>query len=207
MYIKSSHERIINTCLLVLAFIFSASLNATHSKLLTLFNKAINFFIDADIPSLKIMTKVLNFLGTPVLSWLYVLIIWFLLWGFKHKIFATWCVFTMLIGQVLFYSLQAVILPSNTHFLFTFLTMLFIVAIATTGLTNSDIIKISVKWGCFVFAVILILLRIKNSFDIASSSVITILLAASWAQLSEIIYLTVFDRLQNLTPFHHSDFN
>ncbi|WP_137597102.1 hypothetical protein [Paucilactobacillus kaifaensis] len=221
MYIVNDRDRILNVTITVLLFIVICSLITTNSPILMTFDVLIQDFVLGLSFNHPILNHILSFLGHPAITWLYIFIMWFLLWGFKHKLISFWLVCTYVTGEVLFLILRKLVsraLPTGhsktltissfpNHHVFSLTLVFMLIYICAVPFVKhrwrSWLIIIALWLIIFLLAIARIQLRDSYPFDAIGS----ILLAYSWVEIWELIYLNFFGKLTTTRLFRHSDYN
>lgn len=221
MYIVNDRDRILNIATTALLFIVIFSLIVTNSPIMMTFDALISDFILGLSFNHPILNQLLSFLGNPAMTGFYTFILWFLLWGFKHKLIAFWAICTYITGEILFLIIKKIVsreLPKShpenlstgsfpSHYVFSMtLVFMFIYVCALPFIKKRwhAWIITTVMWlVIFLLAIARIQMHANYSFD----TVAGVLLAYSWVEIWELIYLKFFHNLTNTRIFRHSDFN
>ncbi|MFD0898411.1 hypothetical protein [Loigolactobacillus binensis] len=220
MYITHNKERKLNFILALLAFIIITSLIDFNSAVLISLNSWVQTALNLSL-NFSPLNQVFYVLSSPLLCALYALFLWFFLWGFKHKLIATWVLFTYFSGELMALLVRtfihqtqlvavsptnlAVYFPSKR--LFAVLLIDFCIYTAVLPLLKDKNYRRNTQLGVWLFTILAILtnvqLHIATPLDIFGS----LLLAYGWLQLCKEQYLLQFRRLQGYKLFRNSDYN
>lgn len=159
------------------------------------------------------LNHTITFILAHLLLNLYAVLLWFILWGFKHKLIALWALVTyfgtsllgLLINQLLLIVTDNTTAPIDL----TFLKLVVLMAcIYICVLPNTSRFV-----GYLTIILLLILFSLRTLAGIQLHTValinvgISILCGYVGIQLFEYIYLHWFNKLQLIRAFRHSDFN
>lgn len=221
MYITNDHDRGLNSLMTALLFIFLLSLIVINSPILMTFDILLQDFILGLSFNHSVFNHLLSWLSNPVMVGIYILLIWFLLWGFKHKLIAFWLVCTSLTGEIIFLLIRRVTarpLPTgheqgltagsfpNQHvFSITMVAMLLYICVVPFIRTRWRVWLTTIGLWLVTCLVIIGQIQLQNSYPF--DAIASVLLAYSWVEIWEIIYLKAFKRLTQTRIFNHSDFN
>lgn len=221
MYIVNDRDRILNITITVLLFIVIFSLITTNSPILMTFDVLIQDFVLGLSFNHPILNHLLSFFGHPVVTGLYIFSMWFLLWGFKHKLIAFWLVCTYITGETVFLAVHKLAarglptghpkaltgssFPSHQVFSLTLVGMLFYICVVPfiKQRWRGWLTTITLWLIIFLLAIARVQLRDSYPFDTIAS----ILLAYSWVEIWELVYLKFFRNLTTTRVFRHSDYN
>lgn len=161
---------------------------------------------------------IISFLGSPKMDILWTLIIAFFLWGFKYKIPALWAICTVLGGDVLGFVVKHIIkrarpaqymakdngysFPSG-HVLGFFLVaaVLFLVVIP---LFRSAALRVICQLLLIVFIALLAVSRVYLLAHYPFDTIGAMLLAYTWVQIAEYLYVAIAPRISGWRIVHHS---
>ena len=219
MYITANRDRWLNVTIATLILLIIIALLKYDSYTLVYWDAHLQTHLAAQGTTL--FNKLFSALANPIMGGIYAVALWFFLWGFKHKLIATWVLGTYFIGQLWFVVLRwwvarprpaahsATLTSASfpSHHFFTVVLLCYLVWIAVFP-------WITENWHRWLLTILMIALcllvalaqiRMNAAFPI--DMVGTLLLTYIWGQIAQAIYLNWFARLQNLTIFRHSDFN
>ena len=161
---------------------------------------------------------IISFLGSPKMDILWTLIIAFFLWGFKYKIPALWAICTVLGGDVIGFVVKHIIkrarpaqhmakdngysFPSG-HVLGFFLVaaVLFLVVIP---LFRSAALRVICQLLLIVFIALLAVSRVYLLAHYPFDTIGAMLLAYTWVQIAEYLYVAIAPRISGWRIVHHS---
>ncbi|MDO4855140.1 MAG: phosphatase PAP2 family protein [Limosilactobacillus gorillae] len=158
------------------------------------------------------------FLASPKMDIIWVLVIAFFLWGFKGKIPALWALFTLFGGDVLGVIIKHIIkrerpaqhLASDTGFSFPsghvlgFFLVAAIISLVVVPLIKSGAIRVIIQL-VLIFAVVLVAIsRVYLQAHYPSDTIGAMLLAYTWLQFAEALYVGYAAQLRNLRLTHNS---
>ena len=161
---------------------------------------------------------IISFLGSPKMDILWTLIIAFFLWGFKYKIPALWAICTVLGGDVIGFVVKHIIkrarpaqhmakdngysFPSG-HVLGLFLVaaVLFLVVIP---LFRSAALRVICQLLLIVFIALLAVSRVYLLAHYPFDTIGAMLLAYTWVQIAEYLYVAIAPRISGWRIVHHS---
>lgn len=214
MYIAINPERKFNLIILLLVEFILITLMQFQSALLHLINQ-----IGQLIATFILLPNWLNRLGLFASHWsmglFYALILWFFLWGFKHKLIAAWVLLTYLGGTAvgLFLQKTMTVLPlqitttiiNQRVLILTIISSCLMTALSTLirQVNKQRVLKVSL-W-IVNFWLIVTLLKTKTAT--VSTLLTSTIFAQAWLQFCQAQYLVQFKQLQNWPLFRHSDYN
>ncbi|BAP86489.1 phosphatase [Paucilactobacillus hokkaidonensis JCM 18461] len=221
MYIVKDRDRILNIAITALLFLIIFSLALTNSPIMMTFDTLIQDFVLGLSFNHPFLNHLLSFLGHPVMTGLYLIILWFLLWGFKHKLISFWAICTYISGEILFLIIRKIVareLPSGhpqnisagsfpSHHVFSLILIFMLIYICAMPFLKKRwhvwLALVCMWLIIFILAIARIQLHANYPFD----TIAGILLAYSWVEIWEIVYLSFFGNLTRIQVFRHSDFN
>lgn len=220
MYIGENRDRVLNLITAFLIFAVLASLTMTKSPLFTLGDSLLQGFFTGMHFNHPIFNQIVSFFSNPILGFFYVFIMWFILWGFKHKLIAFWIVCTYVTGETLFMFVRKIVAreqPLNhtnathgsfpSHHVFTITLVFMFIFVAVVPFIESRIRVTATVIGMWLFTILVVIARIQLNAIFPFDAVGAILLAYTWVEIWEIVYLRIFVNLQNGRAFSHSDYN
>ena len=166
----------------------------------------------------RTLMTIISFLGSPKMDILWTLVIAFFLWGFKYKIPALWAICTVLGGDVLGFIVKHIVkrarpaqhmakdngysFPSG-HVLGFFLVtaVLFLVVIP---LFRSAALRVICQLLLIVFLALLAVSRVYLLAHYPFDTIGAMLLAYTWVQIAEYLYVIIAPRIRGWRLVHHS---
>lgn len=221
MYIVNDRDRILNVTITILLFIIIFSLITTNSPILMTFDVLIQDFILGLSFNHPGLNQLLSFVGQPLFVGLYVFLMWFLLWGFKHKLIAFWLVCTYVTGEVLFLIIRKISdrpLPTGhpktltggsfpSHHIFSLTLVCMLIYICAVPLIQRRWRRWLITLALWLVLILLALARVQLHSSYPFDTIAGILLAYSWVELWEMVYLSFFGHFTTARLFAHSDYN
>ncbi|WP_461239856.1 phosphatase PAP2 family protein [Paucilactobacillus sp. N302-9] len=220
MYIVPSRDRLLNIITAVLILIIMMSLILTNSPIFSLFDSLLQDFVTGLSFNHPLLNTLVSFLVNPVLVGFYILVLWFLLWGFKHKIIAFWCLCTYFSGEIVGLIMRKIVNRAQplshtgaahasfpSHHVFALSLLVILIYVAAMPYVENRLkrwVIVGLMWLLVIFVTIA-QIQLKRAYPL--DAVGSILLAYMWVECFEWIYLTFFNKLQNTRVFSHSDFN
>lgn len=213
MYIAVNPERKFNLIILLLVELIVITLMQFHAALPRLFNQ-IGQLLAAFVPLPNWFSQSGLFVSRWFMGLFYALTLWFFLWGFKHKLIATWVLATYLGGNAIGFCLQKIItvlpLQSTTIINQQVLVLLLSSSCLMTALT--PLIRkarqqraLNVSLWLVKFWLVIALLKTQTAT--ATIILTSVIFAQAWLQFCQMQYLTQFKQLQQFPLFQHSDYN
>lgn len=219
MYITVKKDQAMNITIAILLLLIFIALIKYNSLFLA--------FLDTEIQkhfinhSVTVVNRGISVLSSPLMGGIYVILLWVIAWGFKHKLIATWAVLTYLIGQLIFIAIQSWANrprpaghPTGTnsasfpsHHLFSILLVCYLVWVVAFPWVAENWHRWLIAIALVLLCILVIIARLRMKSNYPFDMVGSFLLAYAWSQLAEIIYLRLFKRLRSLRLFRHSDFN
>lgn len=208
MYVAHDKERQYSFLLSFLTLIVLLTLVHFNSKILNGIDALLQGFVVNVMPNISFFNRTLSFFSYPMVCVLYALLIWFFLWGFKHKIPATWVLSTFISGELILIIMRDLnrreyISGSFFSILLVGYCMITMVVPLIRSKQNQNIAKI-------VLILIMILVGIAH-VQLGHVSVVGIAISwlpvNAWLQIARGQYLKRFADLQKFPIFRHSDYN
>lgn len=220
MYIAEDNERIMNVGIGGLLFLVIAVLIKFKATLLSVFDTILqDLFTNLDFKPV-ILNHVMSVLFNPVVCVLYAIVLWFLLWGFKHKMIATWIVCVYISGEIFFLIVRTIIgreqpsghpntvhgsFPNHHVYLASMLAMLIFISVVPFIESRWKKILVTVMMWILVILVMLARIQLKAAYPFDTLG--ALLLSYFWVELWEMIYLSQFENLCTQRIFRNSDYN
>lgn len=219
MYVSFNRDRWLNITIAGLLFLIVIALIKYNSYLLALIDTSIQSKLTTSHAG--VFSHVFSALSNPVVCGIYAVIIWFLLWGFKHKLIATWALATYFVGQLVFmiiakwvsrtrpagHSSKLVSSGFPSHHLFAIMLICFIIWVAVFPWITKNWQKWLIMFLMILICLIVMVARIKMFENYPFDMVGSILLCYIWGQFSEWSYLKWFGTLGRSRIFRNSDYN
>lgn len=220
MYIAHNRERKLNFLLAVLAFTIITTLVAFNSLTLVVINNTLQTSLNL-ILNISLLNQLFAVLGGSLMCTVYILLLWFFLWGFKHKLIAAWLLATYFSGQIAFWLVRLLIhqshlinvAPTNlgvtfpSWHLFSLILIDYCIYTAVLPLIKTKQQIRMIKIGIWLITLLVILTNIQLHLALPIDIMGSFLLAYAWLQLWQEQYLIHFNRLSNYKLFRHSDYN
>lgn len=200
-------------------FVFLAAVVMSQSGLLNFIDSVFISAIQKHESAFKhaVMTAV-SFLGSPKMDILWILIIAFLLWGFKYKIPALWALGTIIGGDIVATLAKDIVqrtrpfghlaadngysFPSGHVFGMTI--VLAVLWIVVTPMIQTDWRLIVTRTIMILWLALLVVSRIYLGAHYPSDTLGAMLLAYAWLQISEWLYLWLTPKLLRLKLLKNS---
>lgn len=208
MYVKRDEERQYSFLLSLLTLTVLLTLVHFNSKILSAIDGMLQKLVVNIIPNNNGLNHVLSFFSHPLMCVFYALVIWFLMWGFKHKIPATWVLVTFFSGEVILIIMHDLNRPEYISGSF-FSSLLVVYAIFTmviplvSGAQRQKILKV----GLIVLVTLIGLAHVQLGHVSVIGLLISWLPVNAWLQICRGQYLKRFVKLYQYPIFKHSDFN
>lgn len=159
-----------------------------------------------------------SFLGSPKMDLIWVLTIAFFLWGFKGKIPALWAIGTLLGGDVLGTIVKHLVkrarpaqhLPADTGYSFPsghvlgFFLVAGIIALVVLPLIRSAAVRVTIQALLVLITILLAISRVYLLAHFPFDTIGAMLLAYTWLQIAEYLYVLFAPRLTNWRLTHNS---
>lgn len=220
MYIEHNKERKLNFLLALLSFIIITSLIKFNSLTIVILNSLLPIKL-ISFRYFLILNQLFSVLSNPALCTLYVLIMWFFLWGFKHKLIGTWLLLTYFSGKIVFSIIHLIVhqtlfinsLPTNLGVTFpskpAFLVILIDYCIYSSilPLQKNKKYYLLIKIFIWLLTALILLSHMQLHQSSPTDIVSSFLLAYAWIQLCKDQYLIHFASLNKYKFFRNSDYN
>lgn len=219
MYVMTNRDRWLNVTIAVLLLLIIIALLKYDNYTFALWDTRLQTAIVGHGASW--LNHLISALTGAIVCGIYAVLLWFFLWGFKHKLIATWLLSTYLLGQVWFvlirrwvarprpaahpHALTTTSFPSHHVFAVVLLSTLVWVAVLPWITHNWHRWLLAI--ALIVVSLLTIISRIKLNAAFPMDAVGSLLLVYIWLQVAKALYLSVFARLQGRSIFRHSDFN
>lgn len=187
-------------------FVVIAAMVFSNSVVFQLFDSMLQAFFTGTTTDFRTMLmKIVSFIGEPKMSIVYVVIIAFFLWGFKYKIPALWALGTLGGGDIVAYAVKEVVkrarpaqhmaaddgfsFPSGHVFgIFLIAAILFLVVIPNL---KRNWVRLLCQIILVLFIIILAISRVYLYAHYPSDVIGAMLLAYTWLQITEWLYVWI----------------
>ncbi|KRM12980.1 hypothetical protein ABTQ33_02570 [Paucilactobacillus suebicus] len=215
MYIVKSRERLINIGLATVLLLILVWLLCHKSATIVLLNEVCRQIILKFIEIPHVLGILIGVLSAPLTCSLYIIGLWFVLWGKKHKMIVAWVLMMFFIGQIGLKIISLMLhLIIHGHAAFAFLNgtvFSIILLVYAVYVAVIPLIRRSTGWilmlVLFCFAMLTIVIVMQKAQVGLMDTIATLMLGYIWVQISEAAYLRWFINWQDRRIFRHSDFN
>lgn len=208
-----------NLLISALSFLIIVSLIKVNSFVLALWDTGVQGYFLEEPP--KLISHLVVNLSKPSLCYLYIAILWFLLWGFKHKILAFWVVCTYVFGDVFFLVVRQLVnrprpighpkgltnIGFPSHHMFAIIMVMYLVFIGLSPLIENDIKKWFLVTAMILMTVLVFIACVRLKINFPIDMIGSVILAYIWSQIAEFAFLHWFADLRQFEVFKNSDFN
>lgn len=206
MYMERDSERLKRFLISGIIFVVIAAMVFSNSVVFQLFDSMLQAFFTGTTTDFRTMLmKIVSFIGEPKMSIVYVVIIAFFLWGFKYKIPALWALGTLGGGDIVAYAVKEVVkrarpaqhmaaddgfsFPSGHVFgIFLIAAILFLVVIPNL---KRNWVRLLCQIILVLFIIILAISRVYLYAHYPSDVIGAMLLAYTWLQITEWLYVWI----------------
>ena len=214
IYIVDSKERWLNIVIATFVTGVLIYMTLTASSLLT----SIDSLSQGILTDLSFNHPLLNHIFLVIFAHLmlnlFIVVLWFILWGFKHKLLAAWAITTYLGANILGFLLNKLlaIIASPTAQPVLDLTLLklmllsFLIYICILPNIHR-LAGMALMLGVVLLVALRCLAGIQLHTTTLSAIIINFLCAYILIQIADVVYLRQFSQLQRVRLFKHSDFN
>lgn len=213
IYIIDSKERWINIFIAIFVTGTLIYLTIIESSLLSSvdqFTQGILSHLSFNHP---LFNKLILFLFAHLLLDVYIIAFWFLLWGFKHKLLATWGLMTYISANILAFVVNKLLQLTSAHtppvIDLTFLKLTILIYLIYICILPN--ISHFSGFLLMIFNFIILIFRSLAGIQLHTVALSTILISILTTyiliQIYETLYLHQFIKLQRIRLFRHSDFN
>ncbi|KIS02799.1 phosphatase PAP2 family protein [Paucilactobacillus wasatchensis] len=205
MYMEQDSSRLRRFLISGIIFVLIAAMIMANSVAFQLFDSMLQgFFVTDSQTSFKtLVMTIVSALGSPKMAVVYVVIIAFLLWGFKYKIPAIWAIATLGSGDVVAFLVKNVVkrarpaqhlagddgfsFPSGHVFgMFIIAAILFLVVIPNI---QRGLWRLLCQILIVIFLILLAISRVYLYAHYPSDVIGAMLLAYTWVQVAEWLYV------------------
>ena len=166
----------------------------------------------------KSLMTLVSFLGSPKMDIVWTLIIAFFMWGFRFKIPALWGICTLIGGDVLGFIVKHIVkrvrpaqhMASDDGYSFPsghvlgFFIVAAIIFLVVLPVIQSAAIRVICQILLIIFVALLAISRVYLSAHFPFDTIGAMLLAYSWVQITEYLYVVVAPRIADWRPVHNS---
>lgn len=220
MYMERDSERLKRFLICGIIFVIIAAMVYSNSVVFQLFDSMLQAFFTGTTTDFRTMLmKLVSFIGSPKMSIIYVVIIAFFLWGFKYKIPALWALGTITGGDVVAYVVKDIVkrarpaqhmatddgysFPSGHVFgFFLVAAILFMVVIPNL---KKSWLRLLCQILLVLFIIILAISRVYLYAHYPSDVIGAMLLAYTWLQVAQWLYVWLAPILQRWSFLANSE--
>ncbi|KRM61493.1 phosphatase [Paucilactobacillus vaccinostercus DSM 20634] len=220
MYMERDSERLKRFLICGVIFVIIAAMVYSNSVVFQLFDSMLQAFFTGTTTDFRTMLmKLVSFIGSPKMSIIYVVIIAFFLWGFKYKIPALWALGTIAGGDVVAYVVKDIVkrarpaqhmatddgysFPSGHVFgFFLVAAILFMVVIPNL---KKSWLRLLCQILLVLFIIILAISRVYLYAHYPSDVIGAMLLAYTWLQVAQWLYVWLAPILQRWSFLANSE--
>ncbi len=220
MYMERDSERLKRFLICGVIFVIIAAMVYSNSVVFQLFDSMLQAFFTGTTTDFRTMLmKLVSFIGSPKMSIIYVGIIAFFLWGFKYKIPALWALGTIAGGDVVAYVVKDIVkrarpaqhmatddgysFPSGHVFgFFLVAAILFMVVIPNL---KKSWLRLLCQILLVLFIIILAISRVYLYAHYPSDVIGAMLLAYTWLQVAQWLYVWLAPILQRWSFLANSE--
>ena len=220
MYMERDSERLKRFLICGVIFVIIAAMVYSNSVVFQLFYSMLQAFFTGTTTDFRTMLmKLVSFIGSPKMSIIYVVIIAFFLWGFKYKIPALWALGTIAGGDVVAYVVKDIVkrarpaqhmatddgysFPSGHVFgFFLVAAILFMVVIPNL---KKSWLRLLCQILLVLFIIILAISRVYLYAHYPSDVIGAMLLAYTWLQVAQWLYVWLAPILQRWSFLANSE--